>query len=153
LHFDQHRSFATITELTSTPKAAALICLHSHQTEPFDPTNNNIMRTTTFLTAALLALTCTVAAVRLEIYNKSEDCSGPVKVIDTVGCTPYESRGSAKVISGGAWGCVNSDCTGFKAGAYLPKHGCFTTYPVWFSWRTFNESSPPPPPNSKRWTA
>lgn len=98
------------------------------------------MRASTLLTAALLAFTstATAATAKLEVYPDSENCSGRVVILEGEGCHPLESRGSARVIAGGAWGTVNKDCTGFRGGAYKVEHGCFSTYPVWYSWSIFD---------------
>jgi hypothetical protein len=97
------------------------------------------MRVTAPLAAALLALAQTVtAAVNLELYPDTEDCTGRKIVVTTPGCHDIEIRGSAKVISGGTWGLANKGCKGFRGGVYEPVHGCFTTYPVWFSWEVLD---------------
>ncbi|KAI0526278.1 hypothetical protein F5B22DRAFT_655487 [Xylaria bambusicola] len=97
------------------------------------------MRTQTFITAAVLALFgYATAEINIELYPNSEDCTGEKIVLTTTGCQDVEIRGSAKVISGGTWAYSGRGCTSLQTGTYLPEHGCFITYPVYFSWNPVN---------------
>jgi hypothetical protein len=111
------------------------------------------MRISTFFSAALLAVAPSVSAVHLQIYNDSDDCTGPVIEVTTLGCHNIESRGSARVLSGGAWGVSDKECKGFRTGVFRPEQGCFSTYPVFFSWQTVGDAAPPPPPRSTTFQA
>ena len=95
------------------------------------------MRTTSLLAAALLAITQTVSAIQpiVELYPDSEDCTGRKITIKEPVCQNQLIRGSGKVLQGGVWGFYGADCTSQMVGVMTAQHGCWLTYPGYFSFK------------------
>jgi hypothetical protein len=103
-------------------------------------THQPIMRATTFLPAAFLALAHTITALSpiVELYPDSEDCTGRKIVLNKTGCQNVLIRGSGKVIQGGVSGFYGDDCSSQMVGVMLASHGCWQSYPGWKSFWPVN---------------